>query len=99
MLKLPTTCPYGLNDFLRDDNIKDNIHILVRSKFYLLPRKPTKIPRVYDRFSDKFKFYLQNSHSNFPPFFRINLLAMKKINLKLTIILLQESLNDVNISL
>lgn len=48
MLKLPTTCPYGLNDFLRDDNIKDNIHVLVRSKFYLLPRKPTKIPRAYD---------------------------------------------------
>ena len=35
--------PYGLNDRLGDDFIKEDNHVLVGSKFFLLPRKPTRI--------------------------------------------------------
>ena len=110
MLQLRTIFPYGFNYRLVDDFIKKGTNVLVGSKFPTLPRKSTRISQDHvrklstslspDKFSYKFKFYLQNKISDSPKFSRIHLIAMhKQKKLKQTAILLNESLNDTSNSL
>ena len=47
MLKLQKVFSYSLNGCLGDDFLKEDTHVLVRSKFPALPRKSTTIFRIY----------------------------------------------------
>ena len=75
MLKLRTVLSYGLNNQLRDDFVKEDIHVSVGFKFPALPRISTTISQRHvhklnssvcpDVFLNNFNFHLQNEFSNF----------------------------------
>ena len=83
MLKLRTVYPYGLNDRIGDEFIRDNTHILVGTKFPPLPRSHKRTSRGTahksnnhtspNSFLNKFKFHLKNKLAETPNFSRINL--------------------------
>ena len=106
MLKMRTVFPYGLNDRLGDDFVKEDTHILVGTKFPALPRKHDRMSRGLahkfnrslspNEFISKFKYHLQNKLPETPNFSRTQLLSMKKSNLKKTVALLNDNLNNTN---
>ena len=105
MEKLQTVFSYGLDGSLGDGFLKEDNHVLVRSKFHAVPRKSTIISRIHTSklntslssgaFLNKFNFYLRNKLF----FSRIHFLDRKKRNLKQTAILLKKRLIDAYNSL
>lgn len=100
-----TVFSYGLDGSLGDDFLKEDNHVLVRSKFHAVPRKSTIISRIHTSklntslssgaFLNKFNFYLRNKLF----FSRIHFLDRKKRNLKQTAIFLKKRLIDAYNSL
>ena len=106
MLKMRTVFPYGLNDRIADDFVKEDTHVMVGAKFPPLPRKNERISRGLvhkfntspspNEFITKFKHHLHNKLPETPNFSRTNLLSMKKCNLRKTAALLSDNLNNAN---
>lgn len=104
MSRLRTAFPFGLNDRLGDDFIKED-QVLVRSKCPVLRRKSSRICRGSSPFLNEFlirsNFHIQNDSKsqNTSNFSKIHLLSVKKKNLKGTVVFLNKSLQDTDNSL
>ena len=102
MSRLRTAFPFGLNDRLGDDFIKED-QVLVRSKCPVLSRKSSRICRGSSPFLNEFlirsNFHIQNELSDSANFSKIHLLSVKKKNLKGTVVFLNKSLQDTDNSL
>ena len=88
MLNLLTVFPYKLDKRVGDSFVKEVTHVLVSSKFSLLPRKSIRLSQGHihkrktspypDAFFRKFKFFLQNRILDSPRFSCLHVLAMAK---------------------
>lgn len=91
MLNLQRFFLYRLKNPLRNDFVKET-HVLVGSKFPVLPEKSTAVYQGYvhkldtsifsDVFLDESNFYIPNNPPDSPGFSSIHISSMKKINLK-----------------